>query len=117
MRSIHTVQFLGPTLLKFKAVSHAKQHFYQLKQRQKNNWISEKKSVRLPLCFYKRQYQTVGSQYNQIIQLIEAPLTRIRFDRKRYRLRSINENATIVLHLHIVFLSFSYRYQPSTRKR
>ena len=28
-----------------------------------------------------------------------------------------NQDITIVLHLHIVFVSFSYRFQPSTRKR
>ena len=28
-----------------------------------------------------------------------------------------DENAAIVLHLHIVFVSFSYRFQPSTQKR
>ena len=28
-----------------------------------------------------------------------------------------NENTTVVLHLHKVFVSFSYRFQPSTRKR
>ena len=28
-----------------------------------------------------------------------------------------NANATIVLHLHVLFLSFPYHFQPSTRKR
>ena len=33
--------------------------------------------------------------------------TRIRFHQKRYRFQ---KNTTIVLHLHIVFVSFSYRF-------
>ena len=35
--------------------------------------------------------------------------TRIRFHCRRYR---FNENPTIVLHLNIVFASFSYGFQP-----
>ena len=38
-RSVHTIQFLSQLLLKFKEVSDASQHFFELKQWQKNNWI------------------------------------------------------------------------------
>ena len=43
-RSVHTIQFLEPIiqlLLKLKEVNDANQHFYELKQYQKNNWIQK----------------------------------------------------------------------------
>ena len=37
-------------LLKFKEVNDANQHFYELKQCQKNNWIQKMDRVNRPLC-------------------------------------------------------------------
>ena len=45
-----------------------------------------------------------------------APSTRIGFSSKTISF-SMKTHATMVLHLRIVFVSFSYRFQPSTRKR
>ena len=41
LRPVHTIQCLSQLLLKFKEVSDTNEHFFEVKQCQKSNWIQK----------------------------------------------------------------------------